>query len=93
MPRGKTTQKQKYNVIDPVSNKGTRGSSAHRRLRSTCASAQPKQSFRLHLLGSQGYKFSSDEKLRLLSDYADAQTKLNIRCAHLPTCMLYPLNA
>ena len=42
----------------------------------------------LHLcsLMGQGFNDSSDGRFRIGSDCVDAQTELNIRCTHMPTC-------
>ena len=39
-------------------------------------------------MGSLESKVSSGRKLGLWSDYADAQTDLNLSCRHMPTCTL-----
>ena len=41
-----------------------------------------------HSMGSQRFNISSGGNLRLLSDYAYAQTDLNIHCMHMPTYIL-----
>ena len=44
--------------------------------------------FDVRCMGSQWSNVSSDRKLRLWSDCADAQTDLNLLCTHMPTCTL-----
>ena len=44
-------------------------------------------------MGSQGFNVSSREKVRLYSDSVNAQTDLNLCCAHMLTCTLCWISA
>ena len=56
------------------------------RLRSACASALSNQSSMDALWIAKGTTFLRQAEIKDLSDYADCQSNLNLRCKHLPTC-------